>query len=134
MSTTTTILFFDGHCNLCNNSVDFVITRDKKHVFRFAPLQGETAKDVLGDVNIDLEHPDSFVLSKDNEVYFRSTAALMVARQLGFPWSLMSVFLVVPPFIRDAVYNLIARNRYKWFGRKETCRLPSPEERSLFLD
>jgi len=134
MSTTTTILFFDGHCNLCNNSVDFVITRDKKRVFRFAPLQGETAKDVLGDVNIDLEHPDSFVLSKDNEVYFRSTAALMVARQLGFPWSLMSVFLVVPPFIRDAVYNLIARNRYKWFGRKETCRLPSPEERSLFLD
>ena len=130
----TTILFFDGHCNLCNNSVDFVITRDKKRVFRFAPLQGETAKDVLGDVNIDLEHPDSFVLSKDNEVYFRSTAALMVARQLGFPWSLMSVFLVVPPFIRDAVYNLIARNRYKWFGRKETCRLPSPEERSLFLD
>ena len=130
----TTILFFDGHCNLCNNSVDFVITRDKKRVFRFAPLQGETAKDVLGDVNIDLEHPDSFVLSKDNKVYFRSTAALMVARQLGFPWSLMSVFLVVPPFIRDAVYNLIARNRYKWFGRKETCRLPSPEERSLFLD
>ena len=103
-------------------------------MFRFAPLQGETAKDVLGDVNIDLEHPDSFVLSKDNEVYFRSTAALMVARQLGFPWSLMSVFLVVPPFIRDAVYNLIARNRYKWFGRKETCRLPSPEERRLFLD
>ncbi len=134
MSTTTTILFFDGHCNLCNNSVDFVITRDKKHMFRFAPLQGETAKDVLDDVNIDLEHPDSFVLSKDNEVYFRSTAALMVARQLGFPWSLMSVFLVVPPFIRDAVYNLIARNRYKWFGRKETCRLPSPEERRLFLD
>jgi len=134
MSTTTTILFFDGHCNLCNNSVDFVITRDKKRVFRFAPLQGETAKDVLGDVNIDLEHPDSFVLSKDNEVYFRSTAALMVARQLGFPWSLMSVFLVVPPFIREAIYNLIARNRYKWFGRKETCRLPSPEERSLFLD
>jgi len=134
MSTTTTILFFDGHCNLCNNSVDFVITRDKKHMFRFAPLQGETAKDVLGDVNIDLEHPDSFVLSKDNEVYFRSTAALMVARQLGLPWSLMSVFLVVPPFIRDAVYNLIARNRYKWFGRKETCRLPSPEERRLFLD
>ncbi len=134
MSTTTTILFFDGHCNLCNNSVDFVITRDKKRVFRFAPLQGETAKDVLGDVNIDLEHPDSFVLSKDNKVYFRSTAALMVARQLGFPWSLTSLFLVVPPFIRDAVYNLIARNRYKWFGRKETCRLPSPEERSLFLD
>ena len=130
----TTILFFDGHCNLCNNSVDFVITRDKKRVFRFAPLQGETAKDVLGVVNIDLEHPDSFVLSKDNEVYFRSTAALMVARQLGFPWSLTSLFLVVPPFIRDAVYNLIARNRYKWFGRKETCRLPSPEERSLFLD
>jgi len=134
MSTTTTILFFDGHCNLCNNSVDFVITRDKKRVFRFAPLQGETAKDVLGVVNIDLEHPDSFVLSKDNKVYFRSTAALMVARQLGFPWSLTSLFLVVPPFIRDAVYNLIARNRYKWFGRKETCRLPSPEERSLFLD
>lgn len=127
-------MFFDGHCNLCNNSVDFVITRDKKRVFRFAPLQGETAKDVLGDVNIDLEHPDSFVLSKDNKVYFRSTAALMVARQLGFPWSLTSLFLVVPPFIRDAVYNLIARNRYKWFGRKETCRLPSPEERSLFLD
>jgi len=130
----TTILYFDGHCNLCNNSVDFVITRDKKRVFRFAPLQGETAKDVLGVVNIDLEHPDSFVLSKDNKVYFRSTAALMVARQLGFPWSLTSLFLVVPPFIRDAVYNLIARNRYKWFGRKETCRLPSPEERSLFLD
>ena len=127
-------MFFDGHCNLCNNSVDFVIKRDKKRAFRFAPLQGETAKTVLGDLNIDLEHPDSFVLSKGDKIYFRSKAALMVAKGLGFPWSLMSVFLVLPSFIRDAVYNLIARNRYKWFGRKETCRLPSPEERSLFLD
>ncbi len=123
---------FDGVCNLCNGAVDFVIQRDRKRVFRFAALQSEVGSTLLK------QYPqpadlDSIVLVLDQRAYVRSGAAIRIARSLGSGWPLLSVFLAVPAPIRDSVYDWIARNRYRWFGRKDTCRLPSAEEKALFL-
>lgn len=125
------ILFFDGHCNLCNASVDFVLRRDRRMKIFVASLQGETAREALPD---DLRTTiDSLVLKVDDQWYTHSTAALRCAKHLGFPWSMAVVFLIVPRFIRDGVYRYIARNRYKWFGRNDTCRMPTEEEKARFL-
>ena len=126
------MLLFDGVCNLCNASVDFVIRRDKRGRIRFAPLQSEIAEKLLPghDRTGELE---SSVLVLDGEVYRESTAALKVAHMLAWPWPLLYAFIVVPRPIRDVVYRWIGRNRYRWFGKRETCRLPSAEERGRFL-
>lgn len=128
------IVFFDGVCNLCNASVDFIIKHDKKKRFRFASLQSERGQAILKANQFNPNDYDSFILETQGKVYIKSTAALKVVAQLGFPFSLMMIFRIIPPFIRNAVYSWIAKNRYKWFGQKETCRLPSPEERALFLN
>lgn len=129
------IVLFDGVCNLCSASVQFIIDRDPKGIFRFASLQSERAAELLraegrtppvGD-------PESVVLIENGVVYEHSGAALRIARRLGLPWSLFFVFWIVPWFVRDAVYRLIARNRYRWFGRSEQCRIPTPELRARFL-
>ncbi len=125
------ILFFDGHCNLCNRSIDFVMRRDRKHRVAVASLQGETARAELPAEL--LSTLDTLVLKYDGRTYTRSSAALRTAGLLGFPWSLARVLLLVPPFIRNAVYDWVSRNRLKWYGKRETCRMPSPEERSRFL-
>ncbi len=128
------IILFDGVCNLCNTSVQFVINRDPKHRFNYAPLQGDTAKDLLaisGSPGLDL---DSVVLVEDGKVYDRSTAALRIARKLTGGWPLLYGFIIVPKFIRDGVYNWIAKNRYRWFGKQDSCMIPTPELKSLFLD
>lgn len=128
------IVYFDGVCNLCNASVDFIIKRDKKRRFRFALLQSEQGQSILKDLHFNLQDYDSFILQDvDGKVFIKSTAALKVCAKLGFPWNLLSVFMIVPVSIRDKVYSWVAKNRYRWFGKKETCRLPSPQERSLFL-
>ena len=127
------IIYFDGVCNLCNASVDFVIKRDKNKKFRFASLQSEAGQKILVENNFNQSDYDSFILEHKGKVYIKSTAALQVAINLGFPLNLMGIFLLIPSFIRNWVYEQIAKNRYKWFGKKETCRLPSAEERALFL-
>jgi predicted DCC family thiol-disulfide oxidoreductase YuxK len=125
-------VFFDGVCNLCSGSVQYIISHDKHDRFRFASLQSEyAAKELAG---ADLHKVDSIVLKKDGKIYTRSTAALKIASKLSFPTNLLYIFIIVPPFIRNVVYDFIARNRYKWFGKKEACWLPSPELRSKFLD
>ncbi len=126
------VLFFDGVCNLCNAWVDFLVRRDKKRRYRFAPLQGSTAHHAIPS-HVQSGEFDSFVFVENGQVYTRSTAALRVLSGLGGVWSIAKVLFLVPAPLRDAVYRLIARNRYRWFGQKETCRLPSPEERALFL-
>jgi predicted DCC family thiol-disulfide oxidoreductase YuxK len=126
------VLFFDGVCNLCNASVDFVVRRDKKRRYRFAPLQGTTAAHAIPG-QVEAGDYDSFVLAENGQIYTRSTAALRVLAGLGGIWSAAKVLLLIPAPLRDAVYRLIARNRYRWFGQKDTCRLPTPEERALFL-
>jgi predicted DCC family thiol-disulfide oxidoreductase YuxK len=130
--TTSPVIYFDGYCGLCNGFVDFVLARDRSRRFRFAPLQGTTATARFGDPG-DVD-PTTILLEDGGVVHERSTAALRIISQLGGPWSLLAVFRLVPRFIRDAVYDWVARNRYGWFGKRDTCRLPSPEERAVFLD
>lgn len=133
MSSDHKIILFDGVCNLCNGSVNFFITRDKKDIFRFAALQSDIGIELQKKLNIDHENIESFILIDGNKYYRKSTAALKVAGILGFPYNLLYPLLLIPPFIRNIVYNIIAKYRYKWFGRKEYCRVPTPEEKAKFL-
>ena len=129
------IVLFDGVCNLCNGAVLFIIDRDPRQRFLFAPLQSDFAVGLLA--SIDQEAPvagaDSIVLIEDGRVYLRSAAALRVAKHLSGLWPLLGVLALVPTGLRDRAYDLVARNRYRWFGRQEACRLPTPELRQRFL-
>lgn len=127
-----TVIFFDGVCNLCNASVQFVIARDSKNYFKFAALQSDLAVSKLANYSLQVKQGDSFVLLENGKVYEQSTAALRVAKRLNGLWPLLYAFIVVPPFIRNWVYKFIARNRYKWFGKQESCWVPTPELRSRF--
>jgi predicted DCC family thiol-disulfide oxidoreductase YuxK len=126
------VIYFDGYCGLCNGFVDFVLARDRGRRFRFAPLQGPTARARFGDPG-DVD-PTTILLEDEGTVFERSTAALRIITALGGIWRLAGLLRLVPRFIRDAVYDWIARNRYGWFGKRDSCRLPSSEERAVFLD
>ncbi|MDW5288674.1 thiol-disulfide oxidoreductase DCC family protein [Formosa sp. PL04] len=129
------LILFDGVCNLCDNSVQFIIKRDKKNLFRFTTLQGKTAKSIIENFNIDTSKTDSILLYiPEHKLYTKSTAALKIASHLKFPINLMSAFLVIPKFIRDYVYDYIAKNRYKWFGKKNDCMIPTKALKSKFLE
>lgn len=128
------VIFFDGVCNLCNRSVQFVIKRDKKDVFRFAALQSQLAKKLFVRQPYLTEAPASVLLVEDGKMYVESTAALKIARHLGGLWSWLYVFILVPPLIRDWIYRFISTHRYKWFGKRETCMVPKPEWKIKFLD
>lgn len=134
METEAPVIFFDGFCNLCNGAVQFTIERDVKNIFRFAPLQSNYAQEKLVPFAIEPKQGESMVLLENGKVYERSTAALRVAKQLGGAWPLLYGFIIVPTFIRDGVYNFVGKNRYKWFGKKESCWVPTPELKSKFLD
>lgn len=128
-----TIVFFDGICHLCDGFVDFAISRDKTKALRFAPLQGETAKGLLpSNDRVALES----ILFLENGILHRESAAILrIASYWGFPWSVAArVALIVPAFLRDGIYRWIARNRYRWFGQREFCRLPTKEERGRLLE
>lgn len=127
------IVFFDGVCNLCSSSVQFILKHDKKNSFYFASLQGETAKIKLKDFFDAGNATDSIILMKEDSIYSKSTAVIQIARQLVFPYNLATVFLILPSFMRDPFYDIIAKNRYKWFGKKEECWLPSAEHKLKFL-
>jgi predicted DCC family thiol-disulfide oxidoreductase YuxK len=127
------IILFDGVCNLCNGSVQFIIKRDKDAKFRFASLQSDTGRKVLEQFHLPTDTFNSFILLEDGKIYTRSTAALRVfSRIKGWKWA--GALMYVPRFIRDGVYNLIARNRYRWFGKKDECMVPTPELKSRFLE
>lgn len=126
-------VLFDGVCNLCNASVLFVIDRDPGGYFRFAPLQEAPAQALLRAHGAAVPPLSSVVLVEGGRVYTRSTAALRIARRLTGAWRLLYVCLLVPRPIRDAVYDWVARNRYRWFGRQDACRVPTPELRQRFL-
>jgi predicted DCC family thiol-disulfide oxidoreductase YuxK len=127
------IILFDGVCNFCNSSVNMIMARDKKDVFKFAALQSEPGIALQKKFNLDPDDLESFILVEGDKYYKKTTAALRVARKLGFPYSIVYVFIIVPPFIRNIFYDIIAKYRYKWFGKKEACRIPTPEERAKFL-
>ena len=134
MNTTTKIILFDGVCNLCNGAVQFVIERDKNDVFRFAALQSEVGQKLVIERGIDTEIIDSIILIEPNVAYYtKSTAALKIAEDLNGLWSTLSIFLGVPEGIRNIVYDFIAKNRYKWYGKKQECMIPTPELKAKFL-
>ena len=127
------IILFDGVCNLCNSSVTFAIKRDKNDIFRFAALQSEIGMQLISKFKIDTSQTDSIILIEGNKYYEKSSAALHIAKHLCGGWPLLYGFIILPKFIRNAVYDFIAKNRYKWFGKKESCMIPTPELQAKFL-
>lgn len=130
---TTSIILFDGECNFCNSSVQFIIQRDQEKRFKFGSLQGEAGYKLLSMHNPPKDL-DSLVLVEDDKAYYKSSAALRITKQLKGIWKLFYIFIIIPRPIRDFFYDFIARNRYKWFGKKDSCMIPSPEMRNRFLD
>ncbi len=129
------LILFDGVCNLCNTSIQYVIKHDKKNLFIFAPLQSNVGQQVIQKFGIDTEKTDSILLySVESGLKSKSSAALHISKHLGFPNNLLTVFFIVPSFIRDKVYDYIAKNRYKWYGKKESCMIPTKELKAKFLD
>jgi len=128
------LILFDGVCNLCNASVQYIIKHDKKDIFRFTALQSEASQELIRKFNIDTDKTDSIILySEKNGISYKSTAALKIASYLGFPRNTMIIFLIIPPFIRNWVYDYIAKNRYKWYGKREACMVPTPELQRKFI-
>ncbi|MCA1058552.1 thiol-disulfide oxidoreductase DCC family protein [Rossellomorea aquimaris] len=127
------VILFDGICNFCNNSVRFIIDRDPEGTFRFASLQSRFGQELLEKHNIP-KTTDSFVLVEEHHAFIESTAALKVCTRLVWPWRVLSVFLIIPKPLRDKLYRVVARNRYKWFGKQEFCMLPSENIRNRFLE
>jgi predicted DCC family thiol-disulfide oxidoreductase YuxK len=127
------VILFDGVCNLCNGFVQFVIARDPAGRFQFAALQSDSARRLLARLDGFSGVRDSVVLVDGGRVYTRSSAVLRIARGLRFPWPLARALIVVPRPLRDWVYDLVARHRYRWFGRKDVCMMPTTEMRARFL-
>ena len=129
------IILFDGVCNLCNSSVQFVIKRDKKDIFRYAALQSEIGQELVNQRHIDTSKVDSIILIEPGVAYYtKSDAALEIAQDLGGLWKLTAVFTWIPTSIRNSIYDLVAKNRYKWFGKQDACMIPTPELKAKFLD
>jgi predicted DCC family thiol-disulfide oxidoreductase YuxK len=128
------VILFDGVCNLCSEAVDFILERDPEAKFAFASLQSDAGQEILSHFGLSSDSFDSMVLVKNGRVYQKSAAALEIAAGLHGAWLLMQVFKIVPDFIRNSVYDFIARNRYRFFGKRETCRFPTPDIRSRFLE
>lgn len=129
------IVLFDGVCNLCSGSVRFILERDPDAYFRFASIQSDAGVELMRKHDIALPEgdPSSIVVVEDGRAYQRSTAALRIVKHLKMPWKLLYGFVVFPRFLRDAVYDFVARNRYRWFGKKDVCMVPTPELRARFL-
>ncbi|MBK7871682.1 MAG: thiol-disulfide oxidoreductase DCC family protein [Saprospiraceae bacterium] len=127
------ILLFDGVCNLCNGFVQFVILRDPKAKFRFTALQSEVGQELLQEARMPTKDLSTVVLWENGKFYTHSDVPLRVAKGLGGWWSLLVIFRIIPKFVRDSIYNWIAKNRYRWFGKQESCMIPTPELKSRFL-
>lgn len=129
------LILFDGVCNLCNSSVQYVIKHDDKNTFLFAPLQSNIGEKIIAQYKIDTSKTDSILLySEEKGLKTKSTAALHIAKELGFPRNLLTIFLIIPSFIRNWVYDFIAKNRYKWYGKKDDCMIPMPDLKAKFLE
>lgn len=128
------IILFDGVCNLCNSAVQYIIARDKKDVFRFVALQSELGQEICIYIGIDTKKVDSIILYEPGIAYYlKSEAALKIATEFNSIYSLLSLFKIFPQNSGDAIYDYIAKNRYKWYGKKENCMIPTPELKAKFL-
>ena len=130
---TSTIILFDGVCNFCNTAVNFVIKRDKTHTIFFSPLQTIAGQALLNQYSLPANELQSFFFIENGKAYTRSTAALKVCRHLNALWPLCYGFIIIPKFIRDGIYNWVAKNRYKWFGIRQECMIPTPDIKARFL-
>lgn len=127
------IILFDGVCNFCNSSVNFIIDRDPKNYFTFGALQSIKGQALLQRYDLSQTALDTLILIEGKQIYPRSTAALRIAKRLSGLWPLFYCFVIIPRFLRDPIYDLIAKYRYKIFGKREVCRVPTAEERARFL-
>ncbi len=128
------VILFDGLCNLCSGTVQFIIRHDKKRRYRFASLQSPFGQAVLQQFGLPTTELNSFILLENGRIFTKSTGALRVTRKLGGLYKLLYAFIIIPPFLRNAVYSFVAKNRFKWLGKKDACWLPTPELRRLFWD
>ena len=127
------VIVFDGVCNFCNAFVNFVLKWDSPGLFRFGTLQSQPAQDILAQLHLSTRDYETFLLLENGKVFTKSTAALKVLRCLPGVWPWMYAFIIIPRPLRDMVYSVIARNRYQWMGKSDTCRVPTPEERARFI-
>jgi predicted DCC family thiol-disulfide oxidoreductase YuxK len=127
------IILFDGVCNFCNGAIQFIIKRDKHNKYSFGALQSEAGQRLLTQYNLPVDKLSTFILIEDDKTYSKSEAALKIARHLSGLWPVLYPLIILPAFLRDILYNIIARNRYKWFGRKDECIMPTPELKARFL-
>jgi predicted DCC family thiol-disulfide oxidoreductase YuxK len=128
------IILFDGICNFCNSSVNFIIDRDYKNRFRFASLQSDKGQELLNQFNLDTQNLKTIILLENGGYFTKTTAALRITKHLKEFWKFFYVFIIVPPFLRNIFYNIIAKYRYNWFGKRNICRIPAPEEKAKFLE
>ena len=128
------VILFDGVCNLCSGSVRFIINRDPSGIFKFAPLQSETGKNLVSQFDLSNRKLDSIILIENSNYYLRSTAALKIAQRLGALWPLLSLLRLVPRPVRDYIYDIVARNRCKWYGKSVECMVPDADIKSRFLE
>jgi len=126
------VILFDGVCNFCDASVQFILNRDPKGIFHFASLQSEVGQNLVKKHNVPAD-VDSMILIEDDKVYYKSAAALRISRHLQGAWKWLYALIIIPSPVRNFIYDLIAKNRYKWFGQKESCMLPPPNIRKRFL-
>lgn len=126
------VILFDGVCNLCNSTVNFLLKRDRKKQFRFASMQSETGEFLRHQYGIP-ENSDSVILIKSETVFFKSNVVFEIAHMLPYPWKIAVFLKIIPKKIRDKLYDMIAKNRYRWFGKRETCRIPTTEEMEFFI-
>jgi predicted DCC family thiol-disulfide oxidoreductase YuxK len=134
MTNNPVIVLFDGICNLCSGSVLFIIKRDPAGYFRFAALQTDSGRLITEKYGINLVRTDSLILIENNKVYYRSDAALRISRKLRGAWKLFYAFIIIPPFLRNFFYDLVARNRYRWFGQRNNCFIPDENVKERFIN
>jgi len=128
------IILFDGVCNLCDATVQFIIKRDKKDIFRFVPIQSDLGQRIIQYIGIDTSKTDSIILYEPgNAYYYKAQAALRIATTLGGIFKLMGIFNILPNGLSNSVYDYVAKNRYKWYGKKDECMIPTPQMRAKFL-
>ncbi len=129
------IILFDGVCNLCNSSVQYVIKRDKNDIFRFTALQSELGQKIIKHIGIANQNIDSIILYEPGKAYYyKSSAAIEIARDIGGLFTFATIFRIIPTTIRNILYDYIAKNRYKWYGKQESCMIPTPELKSKFIE
>lgn len=128
------IILFDGVCNLCDNTVQFIIKKDKKDIFRFVAIQSDLGQEIIKYIGVDTSKTDSIILYEPGQAYYhKAEAAIKIANGLGGIYSLMGIFTVLPKSLSNSVYDYVARNRYKWYGKKQECMIPTPQMKAKFL-